>query len=66
MQTILVQEYKDKTIYIKVYEVLTWLDQSCLYLWMRESFRYIIENITKDKNWVIKTSHIFALFVTTF
>ena len=37
MPTILVQEYKDKTITHMVHGVLTWFDQPCLRPQMREN-----------------------------
>ena len=37
MSTILVQEYKDKTITHTVHEVLTWFGQPCLRPQMREN-----------------------------
>ena len=37
MPTMLVQEYKDKTITHTVHEVLKWFGQPCLCPWMREN-----------------------------
>ena len=42
MQTMLIQEHENKTIHTKVYGVLTWFGQPCLYPWMRENYSTIL------------------------